>query len=146
MTDLLLWLHKSYASPFFGAGPMENLANSNEYAMYVSSGGLTLGDRDYYLKDDKRNKDVRDAYQKLIEAQMVNAGYSKKDAKRIVKNVMKVETLIADSTWTREESRNLPAMYNPRSIGTASGNVSQHSLGTVSSSRPWTSRPWTRLS
>ena len=57
---------------------MENLANSNEYAMYVSSGGLTLGDRDYYLKDDKRNKDVRDAYQKLIEAQMVNAGYSKK--------------------------------------------------------------------
>ena len=116
MTDLLLWLHKSYASPFFGAGPMENLANSNEYAMYVSSGGLTLGDRDYYLKDDKRNKDVRDAYQKLIEAQMVNAGYSKKDAKRIVKNVMKIETLIADSTWTREESRNLPAMYNPRSI------------------------------
>ncbi len=29
---------------------------------------------------------------------------------------MKIETLIADSTWTREESRNLPAMYNPRSI------------------------------
>ncbi len=29
---------------------------------------------------------------------------------------MKVETLLADSTWTREESRNIPAMYNPRSI------------------------------
>lgn len=116
MEDLFLWMHKSYGSPLFGAGPMEDLANSNVYAMYVSGGGLTLGDRDYYLKDDKRNKDVREAYQKLIESQMINAGYSKKDAKRIVKNVMKVETLLADSTWTREESRNIPAMYNPRTI------------------------------
>ncbi len=116
MTDLFLWLHKNYASPLFGGGTMENLANSKEYAMYVSGGGLSLGDRDYYLKNDKRNKDVREAYQKLIERQMMNAGYSKKDARRIVKNVMKVETLLADSTWTREESRNIPAMYNPRSI------------------------------
>lgn len=116
MEDLFIWLHKNYTSPLFGAGPMENLANSKEYAMYVSGGGLTLGDRDYYLKDDKRNKEVREAYKKLIERQMTNAGYSKKDARRIVKNVMKVETLLADSTWTREESRNIPAMYNPRSF------------------------------
>ena len=116
MKDLFLWLHQNYTSPLFGAGPMEDLANSKEYAMYVSGGGLTLGDRDYYLKEDKRNKEVREAYKKLIKKQMMNAGYGKKDADRIVKNVMKVETLLADSTWTREESRNIPAMYNPRSI------------------------------
>ena len=29
---------------------------------------------------------------------------------------MKIETALADSTWTREQSRNIPAMYNPRSI------------------------------
>ncbi|MBD5357225.1 MAG: M13 family metallopeptidase [Bacteroides sp.] len=116
MEDLFIWMHKNYGSPLMGAGPMEDLANSQVYAMYVSGGGLTLGDRDYYLLNDKRNKEVRDAYEKLIEKQMVNAGYSKKDAKRIVKNVMKIETLLADSTWTREESRNIPAMYNPRSI------------------------------
>lgn len=116
MKDLFLWLHQNYTSPFFGAGPMENLANSKEYAMYVSGGGTTLGDRDYYLGQDKRNKEVREAYKKLIRSQMINAGYKKKDAERIVKNVMKIETLLADSTWTREESRNIPAMYNPRSI------------------------------
>ena len=117
MEDLFIWMHTNYGSPLFGVGPMEDLANSNVYAMYVTGGGLGLRDRDYYLKDDKRNKEVREAYQKLIERQMINAGYSKKDAKRIVKNVMKVETLLADSTWTREESRNIPAMYNPRTIG-----------------------------
>jgi len=116
MENLFLWLHKYYSSPLFGAGPMEDLANSKVYAMYVSGGGLSLGDRDYYLKNDKRNKEVREAYKKLVERQMINAGYSKKDARRIVKNVIKIETLIADSTKTREESRNIPAMYNPRSI------------------------------
>ncbi|MDE5685176.1 MAG: M13 family metallopeptidase, partial [Paramuribaculum sp.] len=97
MEDLFLWMHANYA-------------------MYVSGGGLGHGDPDYYLKNDKRNKEVREAYQKLIVKQMMNAGYKKKDAQRIMKNVMKIETLLADSTWTREESRNIPAMYNPRSF------------------------------
>ncbi len=113
MEDLFLWMHGNYSSPFFGAGPMEDLANSKVYAMYISGGGMGLGDRDYYLKNDKRNKEVREAYKKLIVTQMRNAGYSKKDASRIMNNVMKIETAIADSAWTREESRNIPAMYNP---------------------------------
>ncbi|MDE6832458.1 MAG: M13 family metallopeptidase, partial [Muribaculaceae bacterium] len=116
MEDLFLWMHGNYASPFFGAGPMEDLADSRQYAMYIDGGGLGLGDRDYYLKDDADNKKIREAYKTLIEKQMMNAGYSKKDARRIVKNVMKIETAIADSTWTREESRNIVAMYNPRTI------------------------------
>ena len=116
MEDLFLWMHGNYSSPFFGAGPMEDLADSNVYAMYVSGGSLGLGDRDYYLLNDKENTKIREAYKKLIVSQMRNAGYSKKDADRIMKNVLKIETALADSTWTREESRNIPAMYNPRSI------------------------------
>ncbi len=114
MKDLLLWMHKNYGSPFFGAGPQSDLVNSNVMAMYVSGGSLGMGDRDYYLLNDKNNKAVREAYKKLIIRQMQNAGYSKKDATRICNNVMKIETALADSTWTREESRNLQAMYNPR--------------------------------
>ena len=116
MEDLFLWMQANYASPFFNAGPQEDLANSSQYAMYVSGGGIGLGDRDYYLKNDKRNKEVREAYQNLIVRQMMNAGYKKSVAKRIMRNVMKIETAIADSTWTREQSRNIPAMYNPRSF------------------------------
>lgn len=116
MTDLFLWIHKNYSSPFFGAGPMENLMNSNEYSMYVSSGALGLGDRDYYLLDDERNTAVRNAYKQLIVTQMQNAGYSAEDAERIMQNVMKIETAMAEKAWTREQSRNIPAMYNPRTL------------------------------
>lgn len=78
MTDLFLWMHGNYASPFFSAGIQEDLANSSVYAMYIGGGGMGLGDRDYYLKNDKRNKEVREAYKKLIVTQMRNAGYSKR--------------------------------------------------------------------
>lgn len=116
MNELLFWMHKEIGSPIFGAGFQENLVNSNEYAMYLSGGNMGLGDRDYYLKNDKRSKEVREAYKKLIVDQMMNAGFSRKEAKRIMQNVMKIETAMADSAMTREESRNIPAMYNPRSL------------------------------
>jgi putative endopeptidase len=109
-------MHASYASPFIGAGIEADMANSNEYAMYVGGTGLGLGDRDYYLQNDKRNKEVREAYKKLIVNLATLSGYSKSEANRIMKNVIKIETAIADSTWTREESRNIPAQYNPRSL------------------------------
>ncbi|MDE5811590.1 MAG: M13 family metallopeptidase [Muribaculaceae bacterium] len=116
MPGLLMWMHAKVGNPFFAAGPMEDMANSNEYAMYISGARLGMGDRDYYLSEDAENLKIRKAYEKLIETQMRNAGYSARDAKRIVKNVMKIEKSIAEETWTREQSRNIPAMYNPRTI------------------------------
>lgn len=116
MEDLFLLMHREYSSPFIGAGPMENMANSCEYAMYISGAPLGLGDRDYYLAKDKRNREILEAYKKLIIKQMRNAGFSAGDAKRICKNVIKYETLLADSTWTREQSRDITRMFNPRTL------------------------------
>ncbi|MDE6066814.1 MAG: M13 family metallopeptidase, partial [Duncaniella sp.] len=116
MTDLFFWMHANYGSPFFGAGPMEDLTNSTVYAMYLDGTGLGMGDRDYYLLDDERNTAVRNAYKTLITTQMQNAGYTKEDAERITANVMKIETALAKDSKTREERRNIPAMYNPFTI------------------------------
>lgn len=116
MTDLFMWMQSDYGSPFFNAGPMEDFDDSNSYAMYVSGGGIGLGNRDYYLLDDERNTAVRNAYKTLIESQMKNAGYSDEDARRIMENVMKIETSLAEETWSLEESRNIAAMKNPRSF------------------------------
>lgn len=116
MGELFMWMQDEISSPLVGVGPMEDLADSRLYAMYVSPASLTLGDRDYYLKNDKSSKEIRAAYQRIIEKAMKLSGYSKKDAARIAKNVIKIETLMADSTWTREQSRNMPAMYNPRTV------------------------------
>jgi len=116
MTAIFNWLQAGYASPFVNAGPMEDMMDSNNYAMYVSTSSLGMGDRDYYLKDDPRNTEVREAYKALIVAQMQNAGYSAEDAARIMQNVMKLETSMAEKALTREESRDITKMYNPMSL------------------------------
>lgn len=122
MNDLFLWMHKYYSAPFVSIYPQEDLNNSAQYAMYVSGPSLSLGDRDYYLKNDKENKRIRDAYRTLIQQSMQLAGLSKKDASRVASNVIKIETLIADSTWTREQSRDLNAMNNVRDLAFLKAN------------------------
>ncbi|MDE6010569.1 MAG: M13 family metallopeptidase [Muribaculaceae bacterium] len=116
MDDIFLMMHKEYGSPLVGIGMQEDFNNSSRYAMYVGSTGLGMGDRDYYLKNDPDNKKIRNAYIDLIEKEMQLAGYSKGDSKRIAKNVLKIETALADSVWTREQSRDLNAMNNVRSF------------------------------
>lgn len=116
MDDIFLMMHKEYGAPLVGIGMQEDVNNSSQYAMYIGATELGMGDRDYYLKNDDQNKKIRNAYSNLIETEMQLAGYSAKDAKRIAKNVLKIETLLADSTWTREQSRDLNAMNNVRSL------------------------------
>ncbi|MCM1029087.1 MAG: M13 family metallopeptidase [Pseudoflavonifractor sp.] len=116
MTDLFLWYQTEWGSPIMGAGIMENMKNSNEYAMYVSGGSMGMRDRDYYLKDDERNTAVRNAYKKLITDQLANAGYDAEIASRIMNTVMKIETSMAQAARTREESRDVEASWNPTSF------------------------------
>lgn len=116
MADVFFELRANCMSPFFNTFIMGNVMNSNEYAMYMSGGGLGLGDRDYYLLEDERNTEVREAYKTLITRQMQNAGYTEDAAVRIMGNVIEIESLLAEKAWTREQNRNIPAMYNPRTL------------------------------
>ena len=73
----------------------------------------------------------------------MNAGYTEADANRIMSNVMKIETAIADSAMTREESRDIPACIIH--VLSPSKNHIRPSTGTVSSSRQWKSLRLTRV-
>lgn len=100
---------------FFGTGVEADMKNSDMNVMYWSQGGLGLGDRDYYLEDTDRAKSVRNAYIKYLETVAQLAGYSSKDAQRLAKNSMKIETQLAQAAMSREELRNPAASYNPMS-------------------------------
>ena len=87
--------------------------NSTQYAVYVGQSGLTLPDRDYYLKDDAKFVANREALAKYVTDIMTEAGY--KDAARAAKNVAKIELFIAQSQWSRVESRDANKRYNKMS-------------------------------
>lgn len=114
--DLISWLHKGMAAPFFDTGVMADLMDSNTNIMYVSLAGLGLGDRDYYLESDENTLKIRNAYEKYVATVMELAGFDKEAAQAAVKDVMKIETAIAQVTYTREESRDIARQYNIRTM------------------------------
>ena len=101
---------------FFGTGVEADMMNSEVNAMYWGQGGLGLGDRDYYIENSQREKVVRAAYEKYLKTISSLAGFNAKEQKRLVKNVMEIETALAKAAMSREEMRNPAASYNPMTM------------------------------
>jgi len=97
----------------FGYYANADAKSSNDMALYVNQSGLTLPDRDYYLKDDKKFSDIRAKYVTYIEAILTKAGIENSSA--AAKNIMAVEMGIAKNQWSRVESRNATKRYNKMS-------------------------------
>lgn len=94
----------------FGFYVNNDAKNSSQYAVYLYQSGLTLPDRDYYLKDDEKFVANRAALNAYVADIMTQAG--SKDAERVAASVAKVELFIAQSQWSRVESRDANKSYN----------------------------------
>ncbi|MEZ5290405.1 MAG: M13-type metalloendopeptidase [Vicinamibacterales bacterium] len=78
--------------------------------LYVSQGGLGLPDRDYYLKDDAKLKDIRAKYTTYVAAMLAAAGVA--DAPAAARDVVALETTLARAHWTTVENRDAVKTYN----------------------------------
>lgn len=99
-------------NPFFNIYVGPDDMNSSMNIMHLSQGGLGLGERDYYVQTDKDSKKLRTQYSNLIVSQFINAGYSKADAKKASKSVLKVETALAVAHFEKEKTRNPELNYH----------------------------------
>jgi len=96
---------------FFGSGVEADLTNSDVQVLYLGQGGLGMRDRDYYLKDE--NKELKEGYVNYLVKVLELAGID--NAKDIVAKDIEVETSLAKVSWSREQNRNMQAIYNPMS-------------------------------
>ena len=90
---------------FFGFSSNQDFGDSSRVIAFASGGGLGLPDRDYYLKNDKRSKEIRARYLAHLATMFVLAGEDKPKAKRSAATVMRMETALAKATLTRVEKR-----------------------------------------
>jgi endothelin-converting enzyme/putative endopeptidase len=84
--------------------------NSSSYAIHIWQNGLNLPDKDYYFNDTKRFVDLRNGYIAHIENMYNLAGIS--NGKRAAKDIMALETRLAQYHWTRVETRDSEKRYN----------------------------------
>ena len=83
----------------FGLFIDQDLKQSDKYITYLNQGGLGLPDRDYYLNDDEKFKDIRTKYVDYIKNlfEISNTENAAKKSKRI----MEIETEIAKKTLVK---------------------------------------------
>ena len=86
--------------------------DSKNNIVNIMQGGLTLGQKDYYVDDDPRTQEIRTAFQKYIADLCQHSGFSEKDALRISEDVLRIETRIAKASKSRTELRDPEANYN----------------------------------
>ncbi|HTF21199.1 MAG TPA: M13 family metallopeptidase [Chryseolinea sp.] len=101
---------------FFDVEGFTDLKNSNRVSLYVSSGGLGLPERDYYLKSDARSKETRDRYVTYITNLFKLSGDEDAKSKAKADLVLKLETQLAKTMLSKEETRQPEKLYHPKSL------------------------------
>jgi predicted metalloendopeptidase len=113
---VLAELHLSGANAGFNFRVAQDARNSTRYIGIFNQGGLGLPDRDYYLKEDPKSKDLREAYRAHVAKMLELVGDAPETAKAEADVVMGIETQLAKASITRVENRDPQKTYNKRTL------------------------------
>jgi len=89
--------------------------DSKNNIVSINQGGLSLGQKDYYVDTDAATAAIREAYKKYIVDLTKHVGFSENDANRICGDVMRIETRLAKASKSMTELRDPEANYNKMS-------------------------------
>ena len=121
LTDLQTIMAKNPAvsTPFLGLGVFADLNNSAMNAVYLGPNGLGLPDRDFYLEQDEKSKEIRTEYVKHTARMLQMLGDSKSDAMAAAEKILAMETTLAEPRLDKVARRDVRNMNNPRSVSEA---------------------------
>lgn len=112
-------LQKMGAGVFFGLFNEADYENAEMCMAWVYQGGIGMGDRDYYLKNDASNKDIRDAYTKLMTTEFGLSGYDKLiglPADKLAQMVLNLETRLAKAQYDKVVNRDPFKTFNRKTL------------------------------
>ena len=90
--------------------------NAKMNILNISQGGLTLGQKEYYLDNDRATSDIRNAYRKFIVNMFRLYGFTDGQALARRDAVMRYETMLALLSKSRTELRDVEANYNKMTL------------------------------
>lgn len=114
------------------AGPMVTYVSpdarrSDKYAIYAHQSGISLPDRDYYLKDEARYIELREKLNAYIADMLAAVDVSNPTAKAT--EIYNLESQIAEAMWTNVENRDPVNTYN---------KMTASEMSELLSNLPWT--------
>jgi predicted metalloendopeptidase len=116
LAGFLAQAHLSDVGGGFDFGVDQDEKNSTRYIPVLHQGGLGLPDRDYYLNDDARSKELREKYLGAVAQLLELAGEPAKQARADAATVLAFETKLARASRTRVALRDPEKNYNLRTL------------------------------
>ena len=98
-------LHRNSIPTLFAFYPQPDMHDSMATLATLDQGGITLPDRDYYIKDDAKSVETRQKYVEHVEKMFVLAGDVPELAAAEAKTVLTVETGLAQASMDRTARR-----------------------------------------
>src|SRR5271169_2631717 len=105
LIDELAHLHMVGGSSLFSFYSNSDLHNADQVIAYIDQGGLSLPDRDYYVKDDADKVEMRKHLIEYATELFTLAGQTPQQAASSAQQVLLVETLLAADSMDRTKRR-----------------------------------------
>ena len=104
------------AGNYFGLGIGADMMDSKSNLVSIGQGGLSLGEREYYLDTDEATTAIREAFKKHIVRMFTLCGFDANTAQKKMEDVMLIETRIAGKSYTNVQMRDPAANYHKMSF------------------------------
>lgn len=102
-------------SNFFSFGCDADLKDAKWNLMQINQGGISMGERDYYLENDEPTKKIREAYRTYVKNLFVMTGMTPDKADKAMEAVLKIETRIASASYSATKQRDVEGNYHKMS-------------------------------
>ncbi len=105
LIDEIAHVHLLGPNPLFSFYSASDLHNADQVIAYIDQGGLSLPDRDYYIKDDADKVEMRKHLVEYVTALFTLAGQTPQQAADSGQAVLLVETALAADSMDRTKRR-----------------------------------------
>jgi len=116
LVETMAETRKSGSGSIFSGYVGIDVKNSSQYIMNLSQSGLGLPDKTYYTPSDERGETIFAAYKKHIAALFVLAGKNQDEATEIARQVVEIESNLAENSMDRVKRRDPELTYNKLSV------------------------------
>lgn len=116
IVPLMAELAHSGVFPYFSFYVDADIMDSKSNLFQLYQGGISLGEKEYYLDNDDVTVNIRNKYKEHIVKMFQLAGFDEAAAKKKMEAVMDIETRIAKASFSAVEQRNPAANYHKMSL------------------------------
>ncbi|WP_321438684.1 M13 family metallopeptidase [uncultured Bacteroides sp.] len=114
--SLMADMRKMGLDPFFTVYVSPDDMNSSMNMVHTYQSGISMGEREYYLDNDTKTKEIRDKYKLHVVKMFQLVGFDKAAAQKAMASVLLIETRLAKAARTKVELRDPHANYNKMTV------------------------------